>query len=359
MSIVLLDLDTTGVNTDNRIVDEPHSLSGRPTRSIAPRKGAFFANSLQVFDGATALGRGVDFQIVELHQEATMRFGKEIASVILIINPLVSSNPTITYQALGGHFANNDAAIANMYESVITDSRPVDWTNVFNKPTEFTPTVHRHLLDDLFGFEPVVDYLERIKRAITLGQTDVILATVKALLSKSDSRDLAKVIPTTKLMQHDALLYFLSRRKILSNIWIDTEGAWRKGSSNTFEIDTSGYPVGTTLYWQFYKPDTAIALFSQKAGTVVSDGGIMTVSVYTPSPDHVTDDPIYLGIKDNPVQTEFKAVTYQLKIDEHVSTTEFQGYLYNCHSLPNERETFIGDIAPNDEQRLYYMLNYR
>lgn len=360
MPTILLDLDTTGVNANNRILNEPHSLSGRPTRSIAPRKGAFFANSLQVFDGVTPLNRGVDFQIVELHQEATLRFGKEIASVILIINPLISSNPTITYQALGGHFANNDAAIAGMYESVITDTRPVDWTNVFNKPTEFTPTIHRHLLDDVYGFEPIVDYLERIKRAITLGQSDVILTAVKALLSKFHCGDLPKVIPSTKLIQYDALLYFLSRRKILANIWIDSKQCeWRKGNSNIFEIDTSGYPIGTTLYWEFYKPDTVVALFSQKSGQIVSDGGVMSVTVYTPSPNFVTDSPIYLGVKDNPAATEYKAVTYQLQIEEHVSTTEHVGYLYNCHSLPNERETFIGQIASNDEQRLYYLLSYR
>jgi hypothetical protein len=356
---IMLDLDITGLDISNRIIDEPHSLSGRPTRSIAPRHGAFFGDSLQIHDGTTLLSRGVDYQIVELHQEATLRFGKEIASVILIINPQVSSNPTVTYQALGGHFALNNNAIANLYESVITDSRPVDWTNVFNKPTEFTPTIHRHLLDDVYGFEPVVDYLERIKRAITLGQSDVILSTVKALLARSYGEGLYRVLPSTRLIQFDALLYFLSRRKILADIWIDSQQTkWLKGSTNIFEIDTSGYPLATTLYWEFYKPDSVVALFSQKSGYIITDGTVMSVTVYTPSPDFVTDSPIYLGVKEGPEDVEYKAVTYQLQIQEHVSTTEFQGYLYNCHSLPNEQETFIGDIARSNEHRLYYLLSY-
>lgn len=360
MPTPLLDLDITGVNTNNRIVDEPHALSGRPTRSIAPRKGAFFANSLQVYNGTVALTRGVDYQIVELHQEATLRYGKEIASVILIINTQVGSNPTITYQALGGHFANNDAAIASMYEAVVSDTRPVDWDNVFNKPTEFTPTIHRHLLDDVYGFEPIVDYLERIKRAITLGQSDVILTTVKALLSKFHCGDLPKVIPSTKLIQYDALLYFLSKRKILADITIDTKKCeWAKGDTNIFEIDTSGYPVGTSLYWEFYKPDTIVALFSQKSGYITSTGGVVSVTVYTPSPQFITDNPIYLGVKENKLDSEYKAVTYQLQIKEHPTTTEYAGYLHNCHSLPNERETFVGSFAADDEQRLYYMLSYR
>lgn len=360
INAIALDLDTTGRNPDNKIIDEPHSLSGRPTRSIAPRCGAFFADSLQVMDGVRTLSRGIDYQIVELHQEATLRYGKEIASVVLVINALVSSNPTITYQALGGHYATSDAAIANMYQSVINDQRPVDWTNVFNRPTEFTPTIHRHLLDDVYGFEPVVDYLERIKRAITLGQTDVLLAAVKALLSRFHCGDLPKIIPSTKLIQYDALLYFLSRRKILANVWIDTKQChWYKGDSSVFEIDTSGYPVGTTLYWELYKPDSAIALFSQKEGTIVTDGTVMPVVLYTPSQDHVIDSPLYIGVKEDPSDTEYKAVTYQIDILEHVTTTEAQGFLYSCNSTPNEREMFIGDIAPSNEQRLYYMLSYR
>lgn len=360
ITTVALDLDTTGRNPDNKIVNEPHSLSGRPTRSIAPIHGAFYADSLQVMDGVTQLQRGVDFQIVELHQEATLRFGKEVASVVLIINRQVSSNPTITYQAVGGHYANSDRAIANMYQSVISDSRPVDWTNVFNKPTEYAPTLHRHLLDDVYGFEPVVDYLERIKRAITLGQTDVVLSIVKSLLARFDCKDIPKVIPNTKLIQYDALLYFLSRRKILADIWVDTKSCkWTKGDSSIFEIDTSGYPVGTTLYWEFYKPESSIALFSQKKGTVVSNGGIVQVNIYTPSPNFVNDSPIYIGVKESPTDTEYKAVTYQLDIQEHVSTTESVGYLHLMHSEPNSLESFVGDIARSEDHRLYYMLNYK
>lgn len=360
IAMVALDLDTTGRNPDNKIVNEPHSLSGRPTRSIAPVHGAFYAESLQVMDGVTTLKRGIDYQIVELHQEATLKFGKEIASVILIINQQVSSNPTISYQAVGGYYANSDKAIANMYQSVITDSRPVDWTNVFNKPSEFTPTIHRHLLDDVYGFEPVVDYLERIKRAITLGQTDVVVSIVKSLLARFNCRDLPKVIPNTKLIQYDALLYFLSRRKILADIWVDTKQCqWHKGDTGVFEIDTSGYPVGTTLHWEFYKPDSAVAVFSQKRGTIVSNGGIVEVRVYTPAINFVDDSPIYIGVKESRSDTEYKAVTYQLDIRENIQTTEAVGYLHLCHSEPNEHETFIGDIARSDEHRLYYMLAYK
>lgn len=356
--ITLLELDTTGTNVNNRVINEPHTLSDRPTRSIATRFGPFFAESVIVQDGSTTLSRGQDYQIVELHQEATLRYGKEIASVILILNKAVSSSVSVTYQALGGYFAKHDTAIANMYQSVISDNRPVDWTNVFNKPTEFTPTIHRHLLDDVYGFEPVVDYLERIKRAITLGQSNIVLEIVNSLLSKFKCEELPRALPSNKLIQYDALLFFLSRRKILNNIWVDRkECTWIKGTSVNLQVDTSGYPPGTTLYWELYKPDANIGLFTSKSGQFTTTGGLDEITLYIPSDTHVVEDSLYLGIKEHPEDDDYKAVTYVLNIQEHQSTTSLYGYLlYNFQDYTDFSHMLM-DIDHNDERRLYYQFS--
>ena len=357
---VRLDLDPTGHNINNRIVDEPHTLSNRPTRSIATNYGPFFAESVIIKDGAVTLGRGSDYQIVELHQEATLKYGKEVSSVILIINPQTNTNVTVTYQALGGHYCYSDVAVKNMYESVISDNRPVDWTNVFNKPTEFNPTIHRHLLDDVYGFEPIVDYLERIKRAITLGQTSVVLEIVNSLLSKFQCGQLPKCLPSDKLIQYDAMLYFLSRRKILNNIWVDKKDCiWYKGNSAIIQVDTSGYPVGTTLYWEFYKPDLNVGLFGTKSGSFKTNGDIKEIQIYVPSEDYSIEYPLYLGVKENPSDVDYKAVTYLIDIREHVSTDYIFPYLLSNDLEQNMIPYQLADLASIDELRLYYMLtNY-
>lgn len=356
----VLDLDTTGANVNNRIVDEPHNLSNRPVRSIAPDLGPFFGESLVIKDGAATLSRGSDYQIVELHQEATLRYGKEICSVILIINPNIPSNVTITYQALGGHYTYNDTAIGNMYQSVINDNRPVEWTNVFNKPTEFSPTIHRHLLEDVYGFEPVVDYLERIKRALTLGQTTVVLEIINSLLSKFQCRELPKALPSNKLIQYDALLFFLSRRKILNNIWVDKkECVWVKGNSAIIQVDTSGYPVNTTLYWEFYKPEMNIGTFGAKSGAFKTNGGIKEIQIYVPSDDGTVEYPLYLGVKENPADEDYKAVTYLINIQEHVLTDYIFPYMLSNDLENNVTPMVLADLCQDDERRLYYQItNY-
>lgn len=328
--ILRLDLDVTGKSVNNLISNEPHTLSNRPTRSIATRLGPFFGESVIIRDGATELQRGRDFQIVELHQEATLLYAKEIASVILIINSTVSSSVTVTYQALGGHFSQSgtNESIANLYQTVIQDNRPVDWTNIFNKPTEFNPTIHRHLLDDVFGFEPIVDHLERIKRAITLGQTGVVLEIVNSLLSRFTAKELPLVIPSTRIVQYDALLYFLSRKKLLNNTYIDKlETDWKKGQSFTVEIDTSSYSDGTELYWELHNSETKIPVFSSIKGKVTSKGDKTYFSIYVPSELNVPIDKTYIGLKESELDKEYKAVTYQLSILEPDVGTSLYGVL--------------------------------
>lgn len=357
---VSLDLDITGVNPDNKIGPEPHVLSNKTVRSIAPFQGPFFGVSAEVYDGVQKLDRGIHYQFAELHQEATLLYAREIWSVILITDPSVSSNVSINYQALGGHYQYDDTAIANLYETVMADNRPIDWaTGIINKPYEFQPTNHRHLLDDIFGFEPVVDYLERIKRAITLGQTDVLLAVLRALAGRFACKELTRNIPSQKFVQYDALLYFMSKRKLLSNMWIDSICCkWYKGDSGLFEIDTSDVPVGQVLHWELYVPGGHVALFTKKKGTIVSTGGIVQVSLYVPSETNVNNELLYLGIKEDPEAIDYKAVSYTIDVVEHKTTNSAEGFLMNLAAVPNDIETTIGLVADNNERRLYYALRY-
>lgn len=74
LNSIPLDLDPSGQNPDNLISNEPYSLSSRQTRSIATKMGPFFAKSLVIRDGTRELNRGIDYQVVELHQEATLLY---------------------------------------------------------------------------------------------------------------------------------------------------------------------------------------------------------------------------------------------------------------------------------------------
>jgi Phage tail repeat like len=181
MPLIRYPLDATGLNPDNRVVGEIKTLANTQVKAVVPTYGPIYADGLVVVDNLTniPLVKGIDYSCVQLLQEATLRFGKEIFEVILIKKPDVSSTVRINYQVLGGLFQNNAAGIESLYQAVMNNNTPISWENVLNKPYEYTPTLHNHMLQDVVGFEPLVVALERVRNAITL--TDV--ASFEALIA--------------------------------------------------------------------------------------------------------------------------------------------------------------------------------
>lgn len=356
-NIPRFELDITGLNPSNLIIDEPHVLSSRDVRSVSPLYGPYFNESVVVKDGATVLVKDIDYQLTELHQEATLKYGKEISTVILIINPSVSSNVTITYQTLGGHYINDGAIIANLYESVINDNRPVNWNNVFNKPSFYPPTLHRHLLEDVYGFEAVVDALERIRNAITLGQLDLVLALIEELLANYNCGTLPKVIPNSKLLTYDAFLFFMTNRFLLSDYAIEFVTCKQlKGDSFEVVVKTKNVPDNTNIRLEIYRQDPLISLIYEKVKTAKIVNNTARAVFYMNSLDNIEDKYLYVGVKLNINDEEFTAVTYRVNVIEHMKTNT--GYL---RILTNKDLSYDMDYAAlyaDNKDRIYTELFY-
>lgn len=163
-------LDPTGRNPANRVEGELHTLAPKKVRAVIPRYGPYYTASLRVYDNDTGvpLQRNTQYRCVELLQDASMQYGQEICALILIVDSTVSADIRIEYQVLGGYFTNDVTVLSTLYEAVVNDTRPVDWENVEDKPLMYPPTMHRHVLSDVYGWEPIVSVLERIRSAIVL-----------------------------------------------------------------------------------------------------------------------------------------------------------------------------------------------
>lgn len=163
-------LDKTGVSPDNLVKDEVHTLSTNQVRAVALDYGAFYRQGLVVYDHSTdkLLDYGTHYKFGELLQDLTLTIGEEVYALLLIMDPNVSSQVRVTYQCVGGDFQYNMNGVVSLYETVMHDNRPVDWENVLNKPAEYTPSIHNHLLEEVVGWEPVISAIERVGNAITL-----------------------------------------------------------------------------------------------------------------------------------------------------------------------------------------------
>lgn len=163
--------DLTGTNINNRVVDEPHALPPKVYRSIAPIYGPYYTESLVVVDASNAqtLTRDIHYKCLDVVGIPTAKSGKEICTIIVITAQSVSSNVLINYQALGGNYEHTHEAIKLLVDNILTDTRPVSWPNILNRPDTFEPSHHLHRVGDIYGFEYMVVELERLKNAILLG----------------------------------------------------------------------------------------------------------------------------------------------------------------------------------------------
>lgn len=173
--------DPTGTSPANLVVNEEHTLPARNIRAVAPLHGGYYTESLVVVDASNnqTLTKGVDYDVAEFYQMASSRTGKEVCCVILITNAAVSNQVLITYQAVGGEFSTSAEVIEQLLEALNLDNRPVTWPSILNRPSEFTPSQHLHDVGDIFGFEYHVHALERIVRALEIGddrQHEALLA---------------------------------------------------------------------------------------------------------------------------------------------------------------------------------------
>lgn len=295
-------LDKTGTNRDNLVAGEIHDLSSRAIRALAPKYGAFFTNSIEIWDNVsnTPLVPDVDFSCVELLEDATLVFGSELCYIVLIKNQNISSQVRINYQVLGGHYQNVVEGIVNMYELAMLDNRPVDWINVLNKPEEFPPSIHKHLLDDVVGFEPVVVALERIRNAIEVSN----IPTYEALLDYINRQfqiywahihdfnnphqttafqvglglvenlpvvtpeEIEANYPVHKYVTHDRLMDAVAR------IWMDgicrikyAPGNLGEGYTLAATVMTANIDDNTVLYWNVVNVTSSNDDFTQTSGS--------------------------------------------------------------------------------------------
>lgn len=169
--IIKYPLDLTGLRPENLVTNESHTAPRERARGFAPRYGAFFTKSMRIVHAATGkpLVKGVDYLALHLYEKATRATGQEICAAVQIINEDLDGEFLFTYQVVGGEFSANVSVIEELLAALALDNRPVKWGEILGLPNAFPPSAHLHDVDDLYGFEYLIEALDRIRSAILLG----------------------------------------------------------------------------------------------------------------------------------------------------------------------------------------------
>jgi hypothetical protein len=208
-------LDTTGISSNNKIIDETHILQQNKIRALVPIYGPFYKDGLVITDTDTNLPlQNTDYKFYSIQSLASAMYGKEIYNAILITNQAISNNIKITYQTLGGEYSRNYTSIKDLLQRVYSDNRPYNWSSIENQPTEYNPSLHLHAIGDTIGFEYLVAALERLTNTIATGSSlaadqmlsylDTKLASLKAINTTLELDMQSLIDASTSIISHMA-----------------------------------------------------------------------------------------------------------------------------------------------------------
>lgn len=271
-------LDLTGVSADNFIQGEAHTLThNRPVRVLVPIYGGFFTESVTVVDqvGNRVLVKDTDYECAELYEVPTAKSGKEVCALILVTNTAVSDNVAVSYQAVGGEYSNSPEALLTIVSALENDNRPVTWPAIINKPSEFPPSHHLHDVGDVYGFEYLVHALERIRRAIEVGdslQHDQIFRYIDNVMATHPSTTDVATIVNSALAVHIARPDAHPQYQLRADITA-TRQVINATTANTV-IDLAS---GASVFIINVQADTLISFVNKPTGAY-AEWGVITVN---------------------------------------------------------------------------------
>lgn len=164
-------LDPTGNNPNNLIINELHTLGVGKVRAIATHYGGYFKESVTIKEVTTQriLIQGQDYYCGEPYKTPSYKYGKEIYSIIVITDEDVVGDIVINYQALGGAWSSSQAAIIQMFDRVSERNRPELWGKLINDIQSMSIPLPATRITEAFGFEYTVVELQKIYQAILMG----------------------------------------------------------------------------------------------------------------------------------------------------------------------------------------------
>lgn len=218
-------LDLSGVNPTNLVKQEYHELPLGKNRAFVTDYGAFFSESLRIIDQSTGveLIPRTQFKAVQLQEQATEKSGKEVCSIIVIVDEAVSDKVLVTYQAIGGDFSYSVDSLRTMIENLDLDSRPVAWGDLLGTPSSFPPSPHLHDAGDVYGFEYLVEAIEAIRHAIQIGNIGDIEALKTYIHSTYDEAVPKANVTETLEGLLDHLFVTPKKLKIAFDEWYELE----------------------------------------------------------------------------------------------------------------------------------------
>jgi hypothetical protein len=166
----LYEFDPYGNNPNNLIVDEQQALQ-TPGRDdfyfIIPQAAPFFIATLVVKSSTGQVYvEGVDYVVGHYFVEGINKTGRALAGSIRFLRRDITGIVKLTYQTLGGLWGHDDAKVLQELSNKLVNPLRRSWDELDPSPVAFPPIPHDQRVDELIGFQEVVDEVKNIANAL-------------------------------------------------------------------------------------------------------------------------------------------------------------------------------------------------
>ena len=342
--------DPTGINPDNYVLNEYHTLADKRNRCIAPMHGSFFTDSVQIQerDSKRVLVKGSDYCFAELDQTLTLELNKEIAGIIIVTNKDITPEVSITYQAVGGMDGSHSSqTLLSLLEKKADPDISKKWVDIKNKPSAFMPQPHMHSLGDVKEFEIVLWHLERIYYTLYWAGSSLTEAAVKRVLDAFNSL-LANLV---RLISDEYLKRLLEYKSNFNKAFIGLDKIANLKLASKDEIQE-------TLNEHYVKPD----IYHDKYVSIKSLSEIKEL-IYN---DLVSREKTQLGeMKSLLIAAHLKALLDMPQgtsaiLDSLANTkksaSQYDAVIYPSQTKPNSKWTFLKMLNKPDKKGAIFLV---
>lgn len=163
-------LDLTGNSPLNLVSDEQRLLQGDKDRLLTPHGGAFYFDTVSIYDIDNNKPLNKDQYRPALYfEEPTERSNRPVYAGIVITDREVSNNVRLTYQTVGGDYSSIAPAIIDAMDDLDLNEREVQWGKILGRPEFLPPESHLTDIVDIYGWEFLVNLMKKIHTALVVG----------------------------------------------------------------------------------------------------------------------------------------------------------------------------------------------
>lgn len=161
--------DTTGVNVNNLITGEIHYIPRQRNHAVVLKAGIFYTDSVVVthLESGNELVLDVDYRILSLNEEVVQITNKSACGFLYFMVPDFYGTVSVTYQAVGGRFESHINTIQQELATLKVADGTVSFYDIIDRPVRFPPSPHLHTVNDLYGFEDLIDAVDNLSTVVS------------------------------------------------------------------------------------------------------------------------------------------------------------------------------------------------